>query len=254
MSLRIYLDLDSLFDTRLSVLKRIDHKLATTLVNAPMYDNRVFDEWPGVRNDTFLKAFIQRSIADLAEAGITRLVTLIADMVLLYPTIALAKGLYEKPVIHINTYGYDLLEEEIAVVVSSFSELLKGHATVTAINKPLAELQPSYLKDTYTIMFMYEYWKWLEHMAEHKVFEKETCSKVIMVGPSMYFEKDPKKNQPLNFDFTLVCTHASMMINLVLCPVWLYSISVDISRFTPNISNICKELCTAILEKSPILK
>ena len=74
----IYVDLDSLFDTRLAILDKIDTRYATLVYEAG-YCNRTEDAFPRLSKEAFKKLFDDRDNDVLSRALLTNVIGMVKD-------------------------------------------------------------------------------------------------------------------------------------------------------------------------------
>jgi hypothetical protein len=181
----VYVDIDSLLDTRLGTLALLKNEYA---VNALMngYTSRNIDDFQDAPYEIFKKAYEKRNVDTLILSTFTDV------FILLHSCIkstfeAAATNVNTKPLqIQVNVYPYDLNEEEMAEISVAVWSRLKEMADVNVVNISDAFLTPQYCKDTYTMMIRYDYQSWLKIHHDSHAFEKVKMPEVSVISPALY--------------------------------------------------------------------
>ena len=189
----IYIDLDSLLDTRLGIISMLDETAVEAMVKAGHYWTRVYDDWEvltegKVTNTAFNEAWEQRTNEVLRASMLTEIFGPLRNILTLY-TQNIKEGHVDKPLcMTVNMYPYTLSDDE----QEGISEALKYHVgadfSVFFVSITDDELTPALLFSRYDAAFMYHFHKWI---VKHgfALANQPTPDFVLMV-PRL-FTKDP---------------------------------------------------------------
>lgn len=189
---KLYIDLDSILDTRISTLAKLDTVVAGALLKSEAYWLRETDNWElltqgRISQEQFDNEYGKRDKELLKTSYITGifapLTKLIADNEL-----AIAEGGMNKPIsFEINIWPYKLEPEEMDVFIDLFRYRLGVDVTVTLCSVSLDMLTPTYLTDHYAGAFLYPFHQWIKlHLAE---LIKANHPDFTLVAPKL-FEQD----------------------------------------------------------------
>jgi len=190
---RLLVDLDSIFDTRLSVLYSISPDLAEQAIKSG-YLNRVSNKYPDISVETFNERYKVRTKADLKNALVTPIIKIISDFA--YTTISnsISGPIKERPVIILNTYPYVLSEDEKKLFINLLFTITKTYAEIEIINFSPDDITPKYLKDNINLVVMYSGLDWLDLHASKDHFKKTICPDIGLISPATldYYPSDTK--------------------------------------------------------------
>lgn len=228
----IYVDLDSLFDTRLSVLYTLDSQRVAELLKHG-YFGRDYDEFDGIDTEVYKKAYKERNVATIHHSSITGIPAVILYFAEQTLKARASTPFIMQPRLHLNIYPYTLPDEAIAVIIEGVRIITKGLLDIEIIDRPLDQITPSYVKDTYAVMVMYEYWEWLEIHSLNKNFESAFCPEVTLIGPAIVRSKDAWEQVKGVDIYPIIEQYSSMFIKLMLYPVTTFC--VDIERMAKSV-------------------
>lgn len=189
---KIYIDLDSIMDTRISTLAKLDNELAGELLKTEAYWYRESDHWDtltgGVINqDSFTQTYAKRNKDLLKSSFITGIFGPLAK-VMADNELAMAEGALNKPIsFEINIWPYKLDPVEMDAFIELFKYRLGVDVPVTMCSVPLESVTPTFLTDRYASAFMYSFHEWIKFHLEELV--KYQHPDFILVVPKL-FERD----------------------------------------------------------------
>jgi hypothetical protein len=181
----IYVDLDSLLDTRLGALASLKDEYAVNALTSG-YTSRDRDEFKDVPYDIFKKAYDKRNVDTLMMSTFTDVFTLLQSCIKSTFEIAATNPNTRPLQIQVNVYPYELSEDEMAEISTAVWCKLKEMVDVNVVNINDAFLTPQYCKDTYTMMIRYDYQSWLKTHHDSHAFEKVKMPEVAIVAPALY--------------------------------------------------------------------
>lgn len=229
----IYVDLDSLLDTRLATLfiHCGEDFVSQMLSSKEQYFNRIEDSFKVVDKLKFRNLYEARDKLTLKQAGRSKILILIKGIILE----AIGKQNVEvssiKPKLFLNTYPYALTEQEDMLFLRLLIELTDRKCDIEIIRKSPKDLGLVYAKQNFKVMFMYDYSSWLEAHAEH--FKTYKLPDVELYAPAMYFGRVPTKEEQAEIkatkkdSFTLMELGSCIYIGLKLIPVSFFSLNLD---------------------------
>ena len=193
----IYLDLDVLFDTRLATLYYIDPDTADYVVRTGQYHKRFRDNFGCISADIFYSFYRTRNKGILQYGIPTHMWDVTKEHYgeLLTDVRAIEKN--EDLVIYVNTYPYDLLDDEVVVI----ADMLKAEipdVRLKLIHKSTKELTPDWITTYIGTIFMYNANNWLEyHSANANIYNNPLVNVYVLaprlvIGPSKYYDKHVK--------------------------------------------------------------
>lgn len=189
----IYIELDALLDTRLSTIISVAGEDTALNVLSNGYFTRASDNFVGVNKQEFDLAYTNRTKDALINATVTKVLGLVNEFVFAMNKQAVLGPMHAGPKIILNTYPYSLTEEETNVIIRGLVAATNKNVDITAIRVSPVNLTPTYCKDQFAIMIMYQYDKWFEAQATN--FDKARCPELTCIVPALYFVKEPSKEE-----------------------------------------------------------
>jgi hypothetical protein len=195
---RIYIDLDSLMDTRLPIL----HELDPEFVEGPLlekYRSRISDDWSmlgsKVTREEWVKAWQGRGYRHLAQSARTCVVEILWESVLgINWALDSDAGSTKKVNIDINFWPYECNADERRVIVDAVASMLPSYVKVDAIFNPVTFMHPKTVTGQWDLMYIYDLFGWLRQFAND--FEEVYMLNTTVVTPeliSMYATPTPEE-------------------------------------------------------------
>lgn len=166
----LYLNFDSLYDTRLGTVALIDDAIAEQLINDDNYRIRISDEFsyivPGWDDKLFAAEYAKRDIATLLLAPMTELLMqfnkVIEEASSSYAVILGEE--VERPVVYVNIHPYVLTEAEIEDFRLSIQAQAGGHFEYIMINEPPEVITMRWLeRHQIGLGWIYDWQEWDQH-------------------------------------------------------------------------------------------
>lgn len=193
---RLLVDLDSLLDTRIATIAKINPEASTGLLN-DVYLNRSIDDFEkitnsAVSNDEYKLAYQNRNKETLELARPTRILKLINEI-----SIELEKMSIDTPFITgfeltVNIFPYDLTKEEQEALREVVYDFLSISSIVNVINKPINDITPSFLKNEFDGMIIYNFDEWF--CIHQEGFNKIKLPRHLVFAPALYI-KEPDETE-----------------------------------------------------------
>lgn len=231
----LLIELDCLLDTRLTTLYSFGESVMQKAFGERYY-TRNQDVFPGVDDTEFKSRYQGRTKRSLEGAMATGMVAFVIEFVRETLLQNSRTPHHLAPKLVINTYPYVLDSEEIENIVATFVTLTEQQCDVEVTYLSIADLTPRYVKRNFSIVVMYEYYKWLEFYSENEVFKTTTCPEVSLIGPALYFKNLPTPAEVRKSQIEKITPFRAMellagpIINLVLMPVERFSIALKLRR------------------------
>lgn len=180
----VYTDLDTIFDTRLSLLRNLNEKDVDKDIENGKYLSRISDEIGNIPYKVFRGYYDQRDKAQLINAYPTYIIQMIREHIGEALTNILNVDNEEDLRVYLNTYPYQLDEEELKLILDSLKFTLDG-LEIYPLYQNYDELLPSWIKEKIGYMFMYDINLWLEYHTAMGNLKPSTLMNVVCVGPTL---------------------------------------------------------------------
>ncbi len=223
---RIYVDIDSLLDTRLGTLSLLGTEVVETALKDNKYHERVFDEFPYVKHDTFVQLYKGRDKEVLLNSFITDVPEFIRELVRKAKTKQLENPLIDTASIVINFYPFKLTEKEVKDICQVIKNYIPETDSIDFIDKDPSMLDILQCRDNYSAMIMYDYSDWLK--PNEATLIKHKSPNLLIMSPALYREKQPDLEELLECKVSPFIEHEKLMslfIGLKLLDSKVFSIS-----------------------------
>lgn len=221
----IYVDLDSLLDTRMGTLYQFGIKAVEKTVASGYYERR-YDEFEGVDTEVFKKAYAERNAATLLNSMVTTVCELVTNFGKQTLLALVSTPLRRQPKVFLNVYPYVLGEDVQLLLIAGLKQATEGLLDIEVGYMAPEELTPDYVKSHFLQVIMYSYWEWLEIHAQNGNFEKTQCPQVTLFGPAIVQSKEAYKALEGQNVFNALEAYSSLFIKLQLLPVKMYCVDL----------------------------
>jgi hypothetical protein len=189
----IYLDLDTILDTRMGTLAGMSDDLAVQALQSGRYHKRMVDEFDGVNKDVFKAAYEQRNLDTLKRSVLTNMVFFMRRLIKDSLMEAVIQQKVEKMCFTINVWPYDFSDDGLVdMLIACIRFHTYSTSSVQIVSIPPEELTPEYCVKNYQIMIRYN---WIEWVDAHKAFfEQRGIPTVAVVVPEI-FVKVPTQDE-----------------------------------------------------------
>ena len=199
---KIYVDLDSLLDTRLGTLALISTDFAFDVTTSKDYYVREEDLFQTEAAGKLSKElFTQVHTARRAEVVRNSLRTRIPDFVLKLATNlffhALSTPWQSGVEVEVNSFPYVLSDEEAKELLASMAALFDANFTIRLVNKRYEDLTIEYVRENYRAMVMYTYHEWMN--LHSKDLQKKPLKDLSLYVPRLYYIKKPTREELVEF-------------------------------------------------------
>ncbi len=183
-----YVDLDSLFDTRLGTVSVLSPEFAAELVASTEYYCRIKDDFcktsRTVRSKDYQAAYAARGMAVLQNSIRTRIVDYIYDLFEDQFETLTSRFATSKTVLYVNTYPFAFSQEEATELHSALTELFQVFHKVELVTNPLCDVSPVWLKQRGIIAaFQYDLNGWFA--AHHLALDQTLLTQTYLCFPEL---------------------------------------------------------------------
>ena len=185
----VYTELDALLDTRMGTLLRMNEHKFTKLL-ATGYHERIKDEFEGFDMAEYWRLYEARDVQTLKRSQFTGVINALYGFVEKTLQKTLRTPFHSEPKIQINTYPYQLSESEISLMARAIAYHTHQHADVEMVYRTPEQLNPVYVREHYSTMFMYDGPAWIELNAQAGYWNKYICPQVSICTPLLITNRD----------------------------------------------------------------
>lgn len=218
----IYIELDSLYDTRLVLARILDPKSVIPYVESGEYFRRYIDNFGNISSDVFNAMYKNRNKLLLLPAMPTNLFPYLRDHygeVITDIRDMSGKDIY----IYVNTYPYRLTEKELKNIETKIVNYIPK-SVIKFINMSPYEVTPKWISSNVGAVYMYNLLPWLEYYTATTELFKDNLLECICIGPSIvyYTTKDIHIDKQYFID---LMDSLRLVSNVHLVPAGLFSIN-----------------------------
>ena len=179
----IYTDLDSILDTRHSLLYYLNKDIATDVITSNKYRNRKKDSFDNISMDIFRTIYRYRNKELLLIAKPTHVCGLISNLILTELKDISEDGIFN---LYLNVYPYVLTMDEQSNLVELMDRMLPDFVGIKIINSSLDDVDPDWIKaNDIKTLFMYEALNWLEYQNANTKILTNTLTSMMLYGPDV---------------------------------------------------------------------
>lgn len=231
----IYLDLDTILDTRLGTLAIMGDEHPIRALNSGKYHKRLLDEFEGISVQEFRAAYAKRDLDTLKRSVVTNVTFFLRRLIKDSLLSAVIQQHVEKMCFTVNVYPYDFTDPDLVeMLIGCIRFHTYSTSNVQIISIPDEELTPEFVAANYQIMIRYDWVNWVDKHKEY--FEKQGIPNVTFVVPELFYDAIPtqddidrlslKKQNP----FTMTEQVTAALFRLKHMPVSLFSIHEGIKK------------------------
>lgn len=163
---RVLVELDSLLDTRIATVARMNSAAAVIMLDG-RYQERDIDDFKVltnglIDNEAFDKQYSERDRETLKLARLTNIIKLIQFIVRETEIQKETEPFTNSLSIDVNLYPYILDSHEKELIVDMLTFYVGVEVYVSTVFYPLDAITPSFIKDKYSAVIIYQFNKWFE--------------------------------------------------------------------------------------------
>lgn len=179
----LLVDLDSILDTRLATVCRIDSTVAEDIATHPAYLTRMSDRFseiiPGFDDVKYAELYVKRDKETLMWASMTGMLFQLRMNAKDILNNAM-RGVWSDDVtIKVNYYPYDLTQSEIRIIRDSILVYMPSPTVVEMVNIPLNKLSPTMVA-SYDLVIMYSPEDWLKVQTNQLLSNPIPSSQIVI--------------------------------------------------------------------------
>lgn len=164
---RIYIDADTIFDTRIATIAQLNQDVAKDLMRSNDYWIRESDHWSKLTMGRLTDQQVTEKYAkrnnDTLHASVMTGIIAPLIRILGENEIAINEGRPNSDIsIDVNIYPYTLDDEGMELFTQLFTYRLGFSPTITFRSWPARHLTPTFLTSNYAVAFMYDFNGWLK--------------------------------------------------------------------------------------------
>lgn len=185
----LYINLDTLYDTRLATLNYIDPKLAKLAI-ANGYYERDTDSFSMISGKDFDRVYSLRDWDYIKDAIPTNSLQIVGNFLNDATKRQLETPFTAAAEIYLNVYPYVLTRDQAVKLAEPLADIANNIATIKLVHVPPIEMTPQWCKDRFSLMLMYtEYQDWINLHLEKQNFDKCTIATIVTLVPQIYITR-----------------------------------------------------------------
>lgn len=184
----IYIDLDSLYDTRLAILDKIDTRYATLVYEAG-FTNRTEDAFPRINKEQFKKLFDDRDNTVLAKAMLTNVMSMVRDHIK-----ESVKNIHRTPGgkeinVYVNVWPYEFDKTGVELILKPIYDIEENRVNVHALNQDPKTIPTSFFGERFAFIVMYDYLRWLTNILDDPTTMAKPIPKTTLIAPKLFLNE-----------------------------------------------------------------
>lgn len=227
----IYVDFDSLFDTRLATIHQFGLDAVEEVLKGDYFD-RIADEFNGLDQEKYNEAYKNRNVTILKNAMVTPVASIIQKFAHRTLEALVSTPFRRQPKLLFNIHPYKIPEEGIQSILMGIRAITRNTIDIEIIDMTPEEVTPAYMKKNIVTAVIYDYVKWLDIHSANKNFVTTQCPQVMLIAPCLLKSNDVLRQVKLDDAIDAIEKHASLFIRLMLYPIDVFCI--DMARFKAN--------------------
>lgn len=217
----ILVDIDALFDTRLSLLYFLNEDIAVKMIEDASYVSRKKDNFNEISFDIFNTLYRNRNKGILIHALPTPIFNIVrehyGDIVTDIKQAGSADDLY----IYINMHPYELNHTEQSLLTQGINNIIPN-ANIKYVVMDNEELSPEWISEHLDIVIKYDVMDWIEYNTSNTKLINKPLVNVHFIAPALV--PGNIKTTDINIElFNNVIATANMVVNLSLIDVIHFS-------------------------------
>lgn len=190
----VYAELDAILDTRMGTLALFGDDVVEQVLLEGNYHKRESDQFTGVDSRVFRDRYAKRDVETLKRSRPTKGLFLLNSLVRYLKEQATVRPYHDSAKVVINTYPYQLSQEEEVELGKVIVTWTSGLAPVELVHMRPLELSPVYVKQqSYSSMLMYEYDPWMSLHYSPDNRHATPIQDVSIYAPAIYFSDKPSE-------------------------------------------------------------
>lgn len=221
-----FIDIDSILDTRFSVLYALNQNKAIELITNGEYGKRKKDVFDNISSDIFLPMYRKRTKYMLSVATMTKSIKLVTEFLIesVSEIKNIENGLHSY--LYINTYPYNLNKTEQDNISKLLLNILPTFVEIKYVDMSFEELTPEWLSGNVNNIMLYNGLEWIEfHTSNNNLLRRPLIDTYLYI-PTIANGSTKSKDINNNF-FNTLSNSLGGLITLV---------PIDISYFCTSLT------------------
>lgn len=189
---RVYVELDMLLDTRLGVLHQMGLDIAEKALFSGWHE-REEDNFPGVDMAEYRRRYAARDVETLKVSIATEANIMLKGIMDQLREQCATRPFYKSCKMIVNVFPYVLDDEELDAFESMIQFRMGNHDDVQMVRIDPKDLTPTYCKQFYGMMVMYNAESWINYQMPN--LEKRSMPEIMLLTPAMYHVKKPTQEE-----------------------------------------------------------
>jgi hypothetical protein len=222
---KIYIDLDSLLDTRFSMLYNLDKNMLNKIYANKEYDNRIINEFDYIPSNVFNLLYKYRGNDLLSISYFTKILKIVRLEIGMLKNNLQIMNLNQPITIDINVYPYTIDEHIEDVKIKLLSMLNIDGLNINIIDIDPINLTPDKINNEYISLIMYDGIKWFGYMLNTEAFKNNYIPTVNLILPALLDKPVVmKKIKDYEDMFNDIVKQGNLFINMKFTPVEYFNI------------------------------
>jgi len=186
----MFIDLDSLLDTRFSLIHSLNPDIIKAMFKSEEYQYRITDQFGYLDADTFKYIYNRRNKHILKDAPPTKMMKTITELTMnsLHQGLVVGNSLTK---VYLNIYPYKLTEDEMDNIRLGLLSKTFSDVDVEIVNMSYDEITPVWVKDNVKTVIMYEGNRWLANLHYNGMIHVGVMSDIQLIIPTI-LDKHPQ--------------------------------------------------------------
>jgi hypothetical protein len=209
----IYVDLDSLFDTRLTTLTLIDKDLSMEEIKGEFFI-RTCDSFKHIPHKVFDYFYKHRTVNTLKLSQLTKIVKLVMEFANNVSLNDKELGGEGDVVLYVNTYPYDLNEQQEKIIKASLITYMPKITNV--VTRFDYNVSPEWLDRYVSMIVMYDGYKWLTKNVANGKLKKNPLLDILFIVPKIIFVDGEHTEKDFEYlEKTMIMTTRLKMLEIL---------------------------------------
>lgn len=189
----IYIDLDTLLDTRMGTMMMLDPEQGMVVINDDGYYSRVEEVFPGFDKKIFDEAYLKRDQNTLEHSAVSNMIFILKEAVADLKVKVYEHPLYNDVIVYVNIHPYQLSDAEKSDLHGVLRQHLLDMAKIEFIDVSLEDLDCAWVYTHVSHLFMYHFDVWLN--ARARALAHRGLPYISLYCPRIFFERKPTEEE-----------------------------------------------------------
>lgn len=224
----IYLDMDSLMDTRLPTILKHNREETLKMLMEEAYDKRIYDHYGFVGEPLFKKLYNERDNRTLESGSMTTVIALVRELV--------GKTLFEdrksggnlKIKIYLNLHPYTFNDKNKNVIEAYIRETMDVKMELEFLEESIYTLDATWFTKI-NAMFIYHGLDWFDYNIANKSLKENPLPNLALFTPALVPHSVILKKEHLETFFNETSDSLSMFVKIFFVSIKFFSANSNIN-------------------------